>query len=421
MNDRLIRQRGFFFGMVLILVVLALILVWQFIQAILLALALVVILKPMYNWFLERKWIKGSSRKATGLTLVVFILVIAIPTILIIGGAISQATYLFSSLTVEGLEFSIRSIDTWMEDVIQALLVQNFQIDNIRLAETIGQAMVQISMWLKILLINLGRSLPGMFISGFIVLVLLYVLLPRYRSLGKKDILDIIPFPPQITELFLDKIDIMIKAMFKGTFIIAITQGLAMGLVLWIAGVPFIMFLTLVSIFLSLVPVVGISLVAWPVGILLIVSGNVWQGIFVIAAFLLVIANIDNFLRPTLIPKGAQLNPALVILSVLGGLRVMGVIGALYGPVVMILLVTSIEVYTKYLLRSDLETLDRQGRIDLKELGLVQQEDSQDQNIGAMFYTVLKNATKPFRRGTAEPATGDQVGTDGTEVTTLEK
>ncbi len=421
MNDRLIRQRAFFFGMVLILVVLALILVWQFIQAILLALALVVILKPMYNWFLERKWIKGSSMKATGLTLVVFILVIAIPTILIIGGAISQAAYLFSSLTVEGLEFSIRSIDTWMEDVIQALLVQNFQIDNIRLAETIGQAMAQISIWLKIVLINLGRSLPGMFISGFIVLVLLYVLLPRYRSLGKKDILDIIPFPPQITELFLDKIDLMIKAMFKGTFIIAITQGLAMGLVLWIAGVPFIMFMTLVSIFLSLVPLVGISLVAWPVGILLIISGNVWQGIFVIVAFLLVIANIDNFLRPNLIPKGAQLNPALVILSVIGGLRVLGVIGALYGPVVMILLVTSIEVYTKYLLRSDLETLDRQGRIDLKELGLVQQEDSQDQNIGAMFYTVVKNATKPFRRETAEPATGDQVGTDGTEVTTLEK
>ena len=61
MNDRLIRQRGFFFGMVLILAVLALILVWQFVQAILLALALVVILKPMYNWFLERKWIKGSQ------------------------------------------------------------------------------------------------------------------------------------------------------------------------------------------------------------------------------------------------------------------------------------------------------------------------------------------------------------------------
>ncbi len=167
MNDRLIRQRGFFFGMVLILAVLALILVWQFVQAILLALALVVILKPIYNWFLERKWIKGSSRKATGMTLVIFILLIAIPAILIIGGAISQATLLFSSLTVEGLEFSLRGIDSWMEGAIQALLAQNFQIENIHLAQNISQVVAQISLWLKAVLINLGRSLPGFFMSGF--------------------------------------------------------------------------------------------------------------------------------------------------------------------------------------------------------------------------------------------------------------
>jgi predicted PurR-regulated permease PerM len=415
MNDRLIRQRGFFFGMVLILAVLALILVWQFIQSILLALALVVILKPMYNWFLGRKWIKGSSRTATGMTLVVFILVIAIPAILIVGGAISQAAYLFSDLTLEGLEFSLRGINTWMEGAIKALLAQNFQIENIHLVQGISQVVAQISIWLKTMLISLGRSLPGFFTNGFIVLVLMFVLLPRYRGLGKKDILDIVPFPPQITELFLDKMDLMIKAMFKGTFIIAIAQGLAMGLVLWVAGVPYTMFLTLLSMFLSLVPLIGISLVAWPVGILLIVSGNVWQGVFVIVAFLLVVASIDNILRPYLIPKGAQLNPALVILSVIGGLRVMGIIGALYGPVVMILLVTSIDVYTKYLLRSDLETLEREGRIDLKELGLVQQDDRQDQNIGEMFYTVLKNVTKPFRRGTAEATVANQVGTDGTK------
>ena len=48
----------------------------------------------------------------------------------------------------------------------------------------------------------------------------------------------------------------------------------------------------------------------------------------------------------------------------------LGIVGALYGPVVMILLVTSIDVYSKYLLRSDLEVLEQQGRIDLVELGL---------------------------------------------------
>jgi predicted PurR-regulated permease PerM len=196
-----------------------------------------------------------------------------------------------------------------------------------------------------------------------------------------------VSFPPEITQLFLNKIDLMIKAMFRGTVVIAIVQGLAMGLVLLIAGVPFVLFLTLLSMVLSLVPLIGASLIAWPVGIILILSGQVWQGIFVIAAFLLIVANLDTVLRPYLVPKGAQLNPALIILSVFGGLSLMGIIGAIYGPVIMILLVTSIDVYTKYILRSNLEILEKQGRIDLKELGLTPQDGEAGLNVGQMFLT----------------------------------
>jgi predicted PurR-regulated permease PerM len=53
------------------------------------------------------------------------------------------------------------------------------------------------------------------------------------------------------------------------------------------------------------------------VGILLIISGNVWQAVFVIVAFLMVIANIDNILRPNPIPKEAQLNPSMELLTYL--------------------------------------------------------------------------------------------------------
>jgi predicted PurR-regulated permease PerM len=398
MNGRFVKQRVFFFGMVAILAILTLILVWQFVKAILLAVAVVILLKPLYNWLLTKKWINGSERKATGATMFIFILLIAIPAIIIVGGAITQAAYLFSGLDLAELEFSMRGINSWIEEAIRSVTAGNIHLQELQLTETVAQVTAWLGGWFSGILVSLGRSLPGLFMNGLVVLVIIYVFLPRYKSPGKQDILEIVPFPAEITQLFLDKIDIMIKAMFKGNFVIAITTGLAMGLVLWIAGVPFVLFLTLASMFLSLVPLIGVSLVAWPVGIYLILSGNTWQGIFVIAAFLIVVANIDTLLRPYLIPKGAQLNPALVILSVFGGLGVMGIIGALYGPVVMILLVTSIEVYTKYLLRSDLEALDKQGRIDLKELGLVPQDEQASQPLSEMFVTALKNVSARFRK-----------------------
>jgi hypothetical protein len=79
---------------------------------------------------------------------------------------------------------------------------------------------------------------------------------------------------------------------------------------------------------------------------------------------------------------------------------VLGIVGALYGPVVMILLVTSIDVYTKYILRSDLEALDQQGRIDLKALGLVPEDQQAGQNIGEMALTAVKNISARLRRDT---------------------
>jgi len=57
-------------------------------------------------------------------------------------------------------------------------------------------------------------------------------------------------------------------------------------------------------------------------------------------------------------------------------------------------LVTSIEVYTKYLLRSDLEALQEAGRIDLEELGLTTQADQEE---GTVFTNVLKSIAVRFR------------------------
>ena len=397
MEDRLVQQRVFFFGMVVILAFLALALVWPFSQTILLAVAVVIIMKPVYSWLLGKKWIKGSENRAAGVTVIIFLLVIAIPTILIVASAISQASRLFSGLNLEGIDFTLSEIVRWIESTLRGVGAGDIQIDNSQLFGNIAQFVSLIASWLGTVLVSLGQSIPAFLTNGVILLVLLFVSLPKYKAPGKQEILDIVPFPSEITNLFLNKIDSMITAMFKGTFVIAIAQGSAMGLVLWIAGVPYVMFFTLLSMFLSLVPLIGISLVAWPIGIFLLLTGSIWQGIFVIGAFVLIVANVDTVMRPVLVPKDAYLNPALLILGVFGGLSLMGIIGALYGPVILILLVTSIEVYTKYLLRADLEALQDAGRIDLKELGLTPQTGQGEEKGGTMITNILKSVAARFR------------------------
>jgi hypothetical protein len=73
--------------------------------------------------------------------------------------------------------------------------------------------------------------------------------------------------------------------------------------------------------------------------------GNIAGGLFVVLFHLFAITNIDNFLRPILVPKQARLDSALMLLSVFSGIAMFGFFGIIVGPVVMIVIVTTISVY----------------------------------------------------------------------------
>lgn len=396
----LFRERFFFFVLLAILAFLGLLLIWPNLTAILAALAIVVLIKPLYNWFLKKNWIRGKANRATVATIVTFLLLIAIPVILFVGIAYNQANALFTNPET-GERITVESIVAGTElflDELSAQGADGFDLDVLVVkAQEVGSAF---SDWLSTLLVRIGVALSQFFVGAVIVLVIMMVLLPRFNMPPREQLSTLVPFPPDITQLYLDKIQLMIVAMFKGTFLLAILEGLAMGLVFIIAGVPYVFFLTILSMFLALLPMIGISLIAWPIGIILILSGQIWQGVFVIVAFVLVVANIDTVLRPRLVPKGAYLNPALVMLSVFGGLSLMGFIGIIYGPVIMILLVTSVEVYTKYIMRSDLEPfLAKDGSLDLEKMGLREKEEGEREKEGSTLNIMHRAAARVLGQG----------------------
>ncbi len=389
----IVQERFFFFLILLLLIVLSLLLIWPNLTAILTAIALVVIIKPLYNWFFRKKWIGGSPNRATAVTILTFLFLIALPVILFMWVAYNQAITLLTDPLTENT-FTVDTLTGGVNTFLEAVSEpgdDSFNRDDI--LNSIQEAVAAFTNWLADVLVGLASWLIQFFISAVIVLVIMMVMLSRFKTPEQEQMAGLIPFPPDITELYLDKIQLMIMAMFKGTFLLAILEGVAMGVVLFIAGVPYLFLLTILSMFLALLPMIGISLIAWPIGIILILAGQVWQGIFVIGAFLLLVANIDTVLRPVLVPKDAYLNPALMMLSVFGGLSLMGFIGLIYGPVIMILLVTSLEVYAKYIMRSDLEPfLTEDGSLNMEKLGL--RESDEDEQTGSVLNVVQRVAKR---------------------------
>jgi predicted PurR-regulated permease PerM len=91
-----------------------------------------------------------------------------------------------------------------------------------------------------------------------------------------------------------------------------------------------------------------VAILTVPVGLVNIFFGDTWQGALIRAGSLFFVSSLDNWLRPKLVSKEAYLNPALVLLSASGGISLFGFLGIVYGPIIMILFVTTIEVYLTY-------------------------------------------------------------------------
>lgn len=124
-----------------------------------------------------------------------------------------------------------------------------------------------------------------------------------------------------------------IRGVALGVVVTALAQTLLAAVGLVIAGVPFAAVLTAL-LFMLAIAQVGPALVLIPAVVWLYYSSGIAWGTFLLV-WSLVVLTMDNFLRPVLIKKGADLPLLLIFAGVIGGLIAFGLIGIFVGPVVL--------------------------------------------------------------------------------------
>jgi predicted PurR-regulated permease PerM len=162
-----------------------------------------------------------------------------------------------------------------------------------------------------------------------------------------KRIMLISPIPFKYEKEIASKFNDISRATLLGTFLTAVCQGIVAWIGFVIAGVPSAFFwATAVSIF-SLVPVVGTSMIWLPMGIFLLISGNIFGGLFVLGWGLCLVSTVDNLLRIIFIGATANLNPLLTFLAVFGGIIAFGLSGVIFGPMLVVMFLTLLHIYER--------------------------------------------------------------------------
>jgi predicted PurR-regulated permease PerM len=134
-----------------------------------------------------------------------------------------------------------------------------------------------------------------------------------------------------------------VRGVMLGVVVTALIQAAVSGAGLFITGVPAAGLLTAVAFMLCLAQI-GPVLVLVPSIIWLYWSGQpVWGT--VLAVISVVALTLDNFIRPFLIKKGADLPLVLIFSGVIGGLIAFGIIGLFIGPVVLAVTYTLLKTW----------------------------------------------------------------------------
>jgi predicted PurR-regulated permease PerM len=124
-----------------------------------------------------------------------------------------------------------------------------------------------------------------------------------------------------------------VRGVVYGILGTALAQAIVAGIGFVIAGVPRAGLLTLLTFFLSVVPM-GPPLVWVPATIWLFYHGSLGWGIFM-ACWGVMVSSIDNVIKPMLISQGSQIPFVLILFGVLGGAIAFGFIGVFIGPTLL--------------------------------------------------------------------------------------
>lgn len=171
----------------------------------------------------------------------------------------------------------------------------------------------------------------------FMLITLFFVYKDGIRILGQLDIVGERILPTR-WQRFSRVVPATINSTVTGMGLIALGEGVVLGMAYWIAGVPSPVLLGVVTGFMALIPG-GAPLSFSLISLYLVGSGHAMAGLGLFIWGTVELFIVDKTLRPRLVGGPVKLPFLPTFFGLIGGVKTMGLVGLFIGPVLMALLV----------------------------------------------------------------------------------
>ncbi len=323
---------------------------WAFINDLIIALLIAGLSYPMQRWL--RPKVGNRGYLAAGLVTGLIVIIISVPTMFLATTlSVEAAAAVAPVMTAEKIKdflFGESAAAKYLRLVADTAGVEYNQ-DSVRAA--IVSNATNIATFINDQANALVQSIfSGAFHFIIIVVFVFYFLLDGRRF--KRFVFRLSPLPDEEEELLARKFAAVGKATLFGNGIGSLLQGILGGLAMWAVGLPAPVLWGTVMTVLAFLPLVGISFVVIPATLYLLIDGQVWAALLFFAFCGTQALIMENIVKTRLIGTHIKMHNLVVFMAIIGGIATFGIIGILYGPLIVVWFLTMCELYLdRYILR----------------------------------------------------------------------
>ena len=333
----------FFLALFLVSCILLGWLLWPFFSVIVLAIVITGVFNPVYR-VLHRKL---NATVSSLITCVIIFFVLFVPVSAFVGILANEAYDLYLTAREAVANNPIQELleNSKVVDKINGLLT-NFGIKIT--GDELNRAVTELGRTVGLYLYQQARSMTANIVNFvvnffFMLLIVFYLLIDSQRLVSF--IVGLSPLPDDQDEKLIQKFKDMAGAILIGNGLGGLIQGTLGGIVFAFFGFRSPFLWGVIMGLLAFLPIVGVGAVFLPASLYLILQGRLAAGIFFIVFYILLSGGIEYLFKPKLVGKRVQMHTLLVFLSIIGGLKLFGILGIIYGPLVVTAFLTLTDIY----------------------------------------------------------------------------
>ena len=290
-----------------------------------------IVLYPIYEWLNKKhfpQWLSAS------VTLLLFIIVLCGPLLGIGAVVFNQSENVYHQVVSDGSAKPFMDrVDVAVNKILPEGIVFNI---NDKATEFISYVSNNIA--------NIFSTTISAFFSFLLMLLIIFYFLKEGDE-WRKTLVVLSPLGDEDREKIISKLTLAIDAVIKGYLLIALAEGIFVGIGLWFFHIPDGALWGVVAGVCSLVPPIGAAFVSVPAIVFLFATGQTASAIGLFVWAIVILAILDSSFRPFVVSKKINIPPILILFSLLGGMALLGPVGILVGPLTLSLLHTLIAIY----------------------------------------------------------------------------